>query len=231
MLLSELLESLSLVELSQLAVSGESTRAIPIDMYPIVITHINSALSQLYSKFPLKHRQVIIQQYAHIANYVLHDRYARSNTTSTETYKYIMDSEFDIFTNDVISVDRVFNENGDEVSLNNADDYYSVFTRVYNVIQTPYPEDENAWTVIYRASPTKIDVNIEDPSTVEVEFPPHMLEALSAYVAHKALSTINPDASSTAIGKFLRLCEDMDKYGLYNRDFNTNLKLWRNGWV
>jgi len=233
MLLSTVFDRLTTIELSQLAVGGEEEGAIEESNYPKILTAINGALNQLYIRFPLKLQEVMIQQFDHISNYTLHTDFAQSNTASTEVYKYINDYAAEPFTDDVIKVELVYNEIGVELPLNDPDDHYSVFTPQYNVLQIPYPDAANAVSVVYRATPTLL-VTTSTDLTVDVPIPPQMIEPLIAYTAHLIFGAGNIGGSEDAsayLAKYLRLCEDLEKYGAFNVTRNTNLKLWRNGWV
>lgn len=230
MQLSEIFDDLSYLDLNQLGIGGDLEGGIQSENFPKVISAINLAANSLYSKFPLRKVQIAIQQYDHITSYILDRKYAFSNDESTETYKYIIDSPYEPFNNDVIYVDKVFNEIGEELPLNDNDFYYSIFTPKYNVVQVPYPDAENALYVEYRATPVKIETDNTD-LTVNVEIPEHLREAMLFYVAHKLYAPIDPNLSVGYFNKYTEFCNQVDYYGLVNRDMNTNLKLERNGWV
>jgi len=236
MILSEIFDHLTYGELSQLAIGGNNTDGIKEADYKAIVGHINLALTELYKRFPLKLNSVAIQLYDHITNYKLHSDYAITNESSTETYKYIIDSPYYPFTDDVLMIERVINENAEELPLNDTNEYYSLFTPMYNVVQVPYPDLDNAIEVQYKAAPTKIDTTVDgfDPDTTEVVIPNHMLEPLLTYVAYRIYTgnKLNKGSDiSNLYSKFNALCAEIDYKGLVNKDINTNLNFWRNGWA
>jgi len=228
MQLNNIFNRLTDIELSQLSIGGADEDGITEHDYPKIITAINAGMEQLYIRFPLKLQEIMIQQFDHITNYKLHSDFALSNTASTEPYKYINDYAPDTFTDDVIKIELVYNEIGVEVPLNDADDHYSFFTPEFNILQIPYPDAVNAASVVYRAMPTLIS-RTETDTTTEVAVPPTMVEPLIAYTTHLLVN--DQEDKQTFLAKYLRLCEDLEKYGSFNVARNTNLKLWRNGWV
>jgi len=222
MLLSEIFNHLSDGELSQLALGNGDLQEIEAKNYRKLINYINLGLTELYKRFPIKIKEVVVQQYDHIATYYLHTKYAQTNTASTETYKYIVDYVADPFDGQVFNIEAVFDEDGQEVPLNDEELLYSIFTPQYNAIQVPYPELENALSVSYRSGPTKIDTSTTDIYNTEVDVPEYLLEPLLTYIAYKAYAGANYSNGQEGVNiysKFLAQCNDVDRFGLTNKDF------------
>ena len=228
MLLSDILESLQYGELSQVSASNFNLNEDK-DRKRI-ISNINLGLTEIYKRLPLKLKEVIIQQYPHIATYELLDKF--SQTKGTETYKYIEDSSYDEFhESEVIRVDQIYTEDREEIPLNNDRAIYSIFTPTANSLQIPYPEEENAISVIYKAKPKTISVDA--PNSTYVEIPDFLLEPLLTYVASRFLMTVNSETNDTPnyFAKFEGLIQNINMLGLVNKDNFSNEKVYYDGWV
>jgi len=233
MRLSEIFEHLTSGELSQLALGVGDNGEIAPESYPKLISSVNLGLLELYKRFPVLEKQVIIQQYDAITQYQLLYKYAESNTESSEDPKYIVDTVLDPFLEDVLKIEQVYNELGEEIPLNNSEDDDSYFTPYVSTLQVPQPDSENATTILYRAAPEKILVAGLDPFEEEVAVPYQLLEALLFYVAARAHSSIaaGSPADVTYLTKFENACAQVERFGLSQVENNSNVKPEREGWV
>lgn len=246
MLLSDLFEQLSAGEMSQLSKGGPHTHGVQPENYYKVIPHINLALIEIYKRFPLKLSEVIIQQYDHIQTYYLRSKYAETNVASTEPVKYIIDSVFQPYEDDLLRIDKVINEDGQELYLNQEDSshpdsltYWSVHTPSFDSVQVPYPEKENQMSVIYRACHPKISVGTcddpIDPSLIEVNVPNALLEGLLLYVGGRVNLNRGTEISlaegQTFMTKFEHSIKTVETLNLTNSVDTENRKLKNNGWV
>lgn len=232
MLLSEFFDYLIYGDLSHLAVNSLGEEGIKIADQPKIITNINLGLISLYTRFPLRTAEIHIQLYDHIDTYFLHDDYAQTNTASAEVYKYLLDTSSQPFTNNVLKIDNVYDEVGDEYPLNDPIQSASVFTPDYNSIQVPFAASENAISVVYRAAPDRLITRGQDPTLVTVPIPYYLTDALLAYVANKIFSGMgrNQDAGIFRTIYNSQVLE-IDNRGLTYDETVLNEKLWRSGWV
>ncbi len=234
MFLSDLFDQLAVGELSQLCIGDADGIGIQACDYAKILPHINLGLLELYKRFPLRAQEVIIQQYDQIQLYELNSKYAVSNTESLEPIKYIMDSEYQPFKDNVLKIEKVFNEQGEELYLNDFDQYWSYQIQSYNTIQVPYPEKENAFVVTYRAGPDKIELTGLNPSIQEVPVPPAMLDALLYFIGSRVYSNMNSDNNAEGnnyMQKFELACKKIEELNLVQKRSNENLKLDGLGWV
>lgn len=239
MKLSELFDLLSHGEFRRFAIGGSEESGIQPKDYPKVLTHINLGLTEIYKRFPMKTKQVTIQQFPQISNYILHERYAESNTESTEPVKYIMDSIFKPFSDsdEVLAIDSVYKEDGSAYVLNDGADKYSIFTPTFNTVSVPYADSNNAMTVVYRAGHPSLKLLDSDVNCLaqDVEISGTHLEALLQYINGRMLSTQGtPEAMNEGIlasQRFQASCSLIGDNGLYTAERTTNEKLENNGWV
>lgn len=192
MLLSDLFDRLATGELSQHKYG--KTGAILVGDHPALINQLNIALTNLYAYFPLREKEVIIQQHETITEYQLDTKYAQSNIDSVEPIKYILDS-VNPFLDDVLRIEAVFDGEGTEVPLNNATRTDSWFTPSWDSLQIPAPVDGNVAAIVYRAKHTKI-ASDADVST-EVLIPTCLEEALQAYIASRCFVSLGNQASAS----------------------------------
>ena len=243
MKLSDLFDQLAYGELSQLSMGGREGSGILESDYHLVVPHINLGLTELFKQFPLKQEEVFIQQYDHIQIYYLDSKYSErykpeiwvgEGTDPIDKY-YIMDSEHEPFNDNVLQVERVFNEDGQEYYFNDRNEPYSVLTPSYNSIQIPYPMNENVMNVIYRASHPKIELKGLDPDKQEVDLPLSHLEPLLLYVAARVHS-VQPSLEGQNDGnayyaKFKESIRQLHELALVNKDATTHERLYESGWV
>lgn len=234
--LQDIFEQLTYGELAQLSVGGADTGGIQVKDYPKVISHINMGLTALYTRFPLRIKELTLQQHEQITLYKLDYAFAQSNTESTEAIKYIIDTANAPFLDDVLRINTAFDELGNEVQINDEDSNTSIFTPDYDTIQIPYPINTSAYFFTYRARHPKIPLDTLDPASVNVDIPIYLLEALLTYVVGRVLTskggTDGLTESGTYLNKFEALCRQVEEHNLMNSSSSeTNTKLDDNGWT
>lgn len=232
MLLSEIFEHLHDAELSQLNLGIEGIEE---QHYPKIIRYINLGLIELYKKFDLRTRELILQMHDNITEYWLTYDFAESNVGGAEPVKYIMDgSDPSPFADDVLQVSTIWRENGDQLPLNDANRDESVFTPEDKMVQIPTPIDGDVLSIIYRTYPTKIDQSTTDLPTIIVDLPEHLLTALFAYVGYRAHLGFPEGETSKASNFFARfrgICQTSIDEGIINRNETSNQRLDDGGWA
>jgi hypothetical protein len=243
MFLSDLFDQLTFGEISQLNKGGEhNNQGVQPQDYPKVIPHINLALIEIYKRFDLKLSEVVVQQYDHIQLYYLRSKYAQTNTASTEPIKYIMDSIYQPFQDDLLRIEKVIDEEGKELYLNQEDSnfldsnkYWSVKTPVFDGVQIPQPEKENQFIVTYRASHPLIPIKGVDPDTTEVNIPNALLEGVLLYIGGRVNLNRGTELSlaegQTFMTKFELSMATVQRLNLVNTVDTLNQKLDKNGWA
>ena len=230
MLLSELKEYLAYGELSQLHPGALFTDD---DQVAKLISHVNLGLIELYKRFPMKTSEVVIQLAQHITEYTIHSSKAESNMplNGNPVYYYVKDSVYYPYRDDLLSIVEVFNEDGMEIPLNDKNMRYSLFTTGHNVIQHPYPENENVITVVYKCIAPKLA--LDSPGETEVDIPAQFIEPMLNYITYRMFAAINmnsPEATNY-YAKFEASCALINNLGLSHRPSNTNMRLENSGWV
>lgn len=235
--LTELFDHLANGEYSQHYLGGSNTGIIKEENYRRIIPHINLGLTEIYKRLPIKVKEVTVDLHEHISRYVLHSDYAFTNTTSTKPIKYISDSKFYPFTNDVLQIDRVFNEIGEELYVNDGNQNYSVYVPEYNVVQHPYPDSNNTIEVTYKASHFKIPSTISeiDADKLELEIPDTIIEPLLHYVGGRSqigLQAENPsNQSHLHTSKYEQSLNKIESLNMFRTPQWSNHKLEDKGFI
>ena len=234
MLLCDIFDQLTYGELRNLELGGVDADGMDPINYTEVIPHINLALLELYKRFPLKTNELILRQHDQIQRYLLHSDYAVTNVESTQPIKYIHDSRFDPFTDDVLKIERIYNEDGEELYNDEFNEFWSIHIPAYNMVQIPWPEKENNLLVVYQASPAPVPFDITVPGEVEVHIPPPLLEPLLAYVGGRMQTSRGGEAvqeGNNYMAKFEASIQNVSNLNLLNKVNHRNNKLDCNGWV
>ena len=231
MLLKELYSRLALGELSQHTL-GQSGSIKESD-YPKIINHLNTGLTNIYSYFPIREREVVIQQFDHITEYRLNSIHALTNP-DLEAEKYIMDSDASPFLDDVLRIEAAYTEIGERIPLNDENQQLSWYTPAWDTIQIPYPDNENASFIMYRAKHPEIPIDA-DPDT-EIFLPPCLEEALQAYIASRCFVALGNAASAglaTYYGsRYDQQIVHVERHNLLQSgDSDSNVKLTQKGFV
>lgn len=240
MTLTDVFDQLSAGELSQFFIGninegglGDDTGIVPED-YKRIIPLVNLGIIELHKRFQLKLCTVIIQLKPGKTKYRLVSKNSyRSNDPTSE--KFIMDSPYEPFEDNIIEITQAHNEKGDELFLNVENGIWSIYTPEYNLVECPYPDGQNAISITYSAHPKAIPKDITDLSTVDLQLPPIFLEALVMYIGSRLYSGLSVDGDNgntqAYLQRFENSCVTLRKLNSsegFNR-INTNLE--RNGWV
>ena len=160
-----------------------------------------------------------------------------------------MDSAYAPFQDDVLRIEKIIDEDGQELYLNQEDDEwesnalrpnaettFSVYTPEFDAVQIPYPDADNQFIVHYRADHPKIAATVDiDPTAIEVIVPPALLEGLLLYVGGRVNLNRGTELSlaegQTFMTKFEHSIKTVENLNLRPTVDTTNRKLDRNGWV
>lgn len=248
MKLIEVFNQLTYGELSQLALGGGEMGKIGEADYPKLLSHINLGLIDLYKRFFLKEGTLVLQLQRDQAIYPLSSRFAVANAKSRETVRYILDSAAAPFRDDINKVERVYTDDGHELSLNDHVDHYALRTPALNVLQVPLDIVNDVTTLPYHLKTTKLravyraahpqlvqPVGYFDPARVGMELPYSHLQALLLFVAsriHNPVGMTNEfHAGNNYAAKYEAECARLEQANLEIDEGASHDKLRRNGWV
>ena len=193
MKLTELFTSLALGELANSSYVELNQLELNKNQLHRVINAINQGLTLIHTHLPLRHNQIVIQIHDNIGTYYLDSRYAQSNTNSTAAIKFIMDTAFNPFKDDILNILGVFNLEGQQYPLNDQYAIGSLFTPDYNSLMIPLAMWKNhkvpynivdKLVIVYQADHPKIPLNEPLSSQMEIHLSPIYQSMLQAYVDH-----------------------------------------------
>ena len=207
---------------------GELTNVSWDKKIPALISYINQALTDLYTKFPLMEKQVVIQQYPQISMYVLTRDFARTNIKSQQLHKYILDTPFEPFEEDVLQITGIYNEHGMPVPYNDTNNPFSYHLVSYNTVQIPNANENESTFITYKARHRYIEPTTEDMEQ-EVFLPSCLEEAVCTYIAYKALvsigSTDTVQLAQLYLQRYEQLCDTVKSQNILNNYIlPTNIK-------
>ena len=239
MTLLELFRDLTYGELSQLALGNlipdESESEPDAKSYAHLISHINLGLTELHKRYLLSAKEIYVEQYDHILTYQLHSDFAATNTESAEVYKYILDTAENPFRDDILKIEMVFNEIGEELFLNKRVEEDSLFTPTHTSIQLPSALFCNTLAVQYRANHPKLDFTYGmDPSEIEILLPDSLKLALLYFIANRAFGVQNTDQgqhASVYFKKYEEACMKFELFGLDIQPEAENQNFDERGWI
>jgi hypothetical protein len=240
MTLKDIFRDLSYGELQGLAIGN----LIPDDnesepdpkSYKQIMSHINRALTKIYSRFLLSSKETYIEQSEAIAEYILDARYAQSNLDSPILLadRYIADSSAYPFKDDVLKIEQCYDEVGNILFLNDPTEDMSLYTPSFRSLQMPYPNEFNVIAVQYRAShPRLVYTPDQDADEILVAVPESLYEALLYYVAYRASPQPigGVDGAQTFLQLYEQACQAVEKQGLYIQAETANWRFDAKGWV
>lgn len=234
MKLSEFFTLLTYGELNNLKVGGKDVGGIYPKTSDEVLTYIRQGLTDLHSRFALKHNEVVIDLRDEVTSYLLTYDHAQSNTTTTAD-QWIADTPEKPFQEDIILIEEAFNEAGEELSVNKDNDLTGIFTPQYNVVHYLTPVLGNSLSILYKANHKKIDLSVDTPNNIELEIPYQLIRPLAIYVASMAHTAVgSPEGIQlgfTKMQEYEAACLQIEVFGTIHKESWINDRVGENGWV
>lgn len=231
--LKELTERLALGELKNTSAIDDADPSQLKEQHRLMVTnHLNIGLTNLYSKFILLEKELLLRTQIPITHYYLRKEFARSNSTVVP-YKYIDDTVCGEYTEDLIKVLKVYNEMGEELYVDDDEQHESIFTPQYDCLQITGVHLGSMFSVIYQARhPVMKGTN----PCQEIKLPFFFEEAIQAFVASKVLSHMNGQEHSAKGQEYMALyngiCAEAEMRDMVrNSVTTTNTKLEKRGFV
>ena len=211
MKLGELFKELSVGELSNLAMSKDGSGTIVDKHHTKLIVYLNTALLEIYTRFPLITKELLIAQTEHITNYHLKRQFALSSN-SDQPHKYIIDINGEPYDGICLRIMSVSDLLGGFIPLNDESDSRSYFTPQPNILQIPYPINGNVTSVTYQTNhPVILSEGITDgwdKLDQDIEIPLFLKGALIHHIAYSVYSHMNGQEQQIKAQEYITLFED-----------------------
>lgn len=234
MLVSDLFTRLSYGPFSNLSIGMDGSGTIADATKPKIITHLNDALTQLYSRFVLSEDDLLINQDDGIRYYHLTPEFAASNVDAPlGQVQYIVDTPEDPFTGNVIKVLVVRDQYGREMDLNDPTGSNPIYTPQPLLLQVPSPELDAPLGVVYQASHPLIGIS---DYAAKISVPRVLEPALISHIAYQVYSNMNSSESSAKASEHLSIyesvCSSIEDKDLVNNTYSmSNVRFEKRGWV
>lgn len=232
----ELFRRLSFGELSNLSIANGGQGQLAEEKHPQMIQYTNEGLLQIYSRFLLKEKNLILEQSEHVINYHLMREYSVSSNSAEVRHRYIVDCAESPFTEDVIKILAVYDTYGCQLPLNDLENPKSLFTPQPNTLQIGTPVDGIQLALMYQA---RHRVLHDTPDTImeqEITLPFFLEGALQNFVGYKTYSHMNGRENIIKGNEYLAAyeatCVNVEQRDLVNQSFHTShSKLEQRGFV
>ena len=210
-------------ELKQLGIGGyEEYKAIQEKDYPEIISHLNLALMNLYTRFPLLEKELVLETRPDQQLYVLSSKYAEPN----EGW-YIQGA----YNDDLIRINSAYL--GDtELPINDEYSATGIYLPSYNSIQIPFATGSEEISIIYRAKPEKVPLDLE----YEIPLPEVLTEALLVFIEYRIRKSMGGEQGTVlgqqALQMYEMFCGEIERKNILNNaDNSVCIRARERGWV
>lgn len=231
MVLNDLLLELAVGELSNLAFA--KTGVIDEAAHKKVVSAVNTALNDIYSRILLSQKEVLIRTLDWKSLYYIRKEHALMDPT-VGPLKYILDTPTNPFTGDLVKVLGACNEVGDPLPMNDAEQYASVFLPAFDSIQFNHPGADQVFSVAYQALHPKLVAEGEDYLTQPLFVPAMLMDMVRMKTASTLLAPMGGQAETTKAQMLDAKYEARHDSLVFKNEVgdtsvSTNVKLMRRG--
>jgi hypothetical protein len=232
MTVDELFTNLSLHELSNLSMGDSGEGEISERHKPKVIFQTNNGLLDLYTRFILKEKGLLIEQREGKTTYPLSSQFAESNWDGHSDPRPFINDIGEPFTDDLLKVIGVTDGFGRDLPLNDRGNPDSLFTPTTKVLQVPRAVPGVVLSLTYQAKHPPLTL---DEMETELELPEVLFSALTAFIAWKIYSGMNTqEAMAIAQGHhdtYENECASVTQDDTVNTSISTTSIVFRQrGW-
>lgn len=184
---NEILKRLATGELQTMkfAETGEIVDASSVEN---VVSKINDGLRDLYTRFLLSKREIVIQTSPTLLHYYLRPEFMASSGSS-QPIKYILNGDYPDFDGRIAKILDIYDGFGRQLFINKSQEPLSVFTPEYDCIQITANHETEQFYVIYQA--LHPIVNSNNVENTPINLPPSLEYPLTLLVASKVYSDMN----------------------------------------
>lgn len=182
MIAQEFINIVKYSELANLAVK---------DNVNAILAFLNLGMIELYTRFPIKVEEYIIELQENTTIYEMPDNFMYALSAYGEVPKN---------TPELVH----------PIAINEEDDPYSIFFPDWNTVQIPAVADGSYVSIIYVAKPTTVT---SENLTEELELPDTLIDALASYIGYRAHLGVSGNAQAENNSHWLRFERNCVKAG------------------
>lgn len=222
MLLQEVFDQLACSELNNINVVDQTTKLVTPDKYRVVATAVNAGLTALHTRFLLRKGELTLVLQPDRTTYQLVSRSVIPAGAEASDAKYILPAAD--FRDNLLKIQQVFDDKGQELGINNHSEYFSVREINYDTIEVPsdfyHKRDVRELKVVYRQDHKMIPACCEglDPECYGLTLPRTHLWALCLFVAARMHIPIGLQDATYSGNSFMALytaeCVRLDNAGM-----------------
>lgn len=211
MLLQEVFDQLQTSELNNIYVVDQKTKKMLPDKYSAVATAVNAALTQLHTRFLLRTGELTVELRPKQTIYPLQSRCVIGKDGIATDAKFLQPSAD--FRDNLLKIQQVFDDKGQELGINNHTEYFSVRESSYDTLVVPIDffdkHDVKSLRVVYRQNHKMIPACCEglEPDCYGLSLPRSHLMALCLYVAARMHVPIGLQDATYSGNSFMALYE------------------------
>ena len=193
-----------------------------------IVGYINLALIALYNRFQLATEEAIVTLRPDLIKTVY-------TLSSVDTDVKVAGQAMRV--DDFMSIVCAYNENGSQISVNDDNDPFSIYTVAYNQVQIPLLEERSYVSIVYRRNPklvTFVDVGQGNAQEAEVELPLQLLEPMLHYIGYRAHGSVDGSIqaeTNTHYTRFVAACNQAEAMGIITADDVVNNSIYSKGFV
>lgn len=146
------------------------------DDYEALIAFLNLGLVELYTRFPIKVEEHIIELFENTTEYEMPDNFM----VALSAYGEVPDE---------------LPENVAPVAINEESDPYSIFFLDWNTVQVPAVANGSYISIIYIAKPKTV-INSAEGLARELELPAPLIDTLASYIGYRAHLGVRGDGQA-----------------------------------
>lgn len=236
--LQECLDRLARGKISNLSLCerGEVKEA----FIPKVIDAVNDGIIKLYSAFPIKEKELLVELLEGKTNYELTSEHSWRNQDMTVDPQdfdhwnyYIIDTDENPFEDDILQILEIWDDLERKRPLNDPDSPLSVFTPERNLIIVNQAIKGRVLNIVYRA---KHALLTEDDLETEIDIPEILYSPLMSYAAYSLHNDLNTENAVSNGSKYFteyqNAINEINLLGLFTPDkLISDFKFIKRGWV
>lgn len=242
--MAEVVDLLVDCELSNLLYVDSDNKALNTAKLPALVRSINQGVLELHKRFNLKIGTITIDLDKERHRYYLRPQFQTGNKPDgVDAVKYIRAGDDKLWPRSILKVERVFDQAGCELTLNEQGSLESLMTPSDDILQVSdwflqkYPT--TSLKLEYRMAPKKqlLCEDFQDEwDCLDVDIPYTHLQALVYFVAMRSHSSIGFQANTASeynnySQKYEIECQALSTLGLQNDPQGRNDRLVRGGWA
>lgn len=241
MFISEVLDHLTMAELSQHKYGGYAEGVMQDEYIPRVVGIINQGLRDINQHVNICRDNTLVRLLPYRTDYQMDKAYAQTNTDSAvdASKRYILDSptrKFDYAFRRIVSVAPFNNVGNDVYQINNRSHHWSVGIITFDTFRLPFPVGGSKVDVEYEHHPRNIQCKTRAEAELEeFTFPLDGLEALYAYVEERMTAGLSVQQDIQDDGhsgtRYSIALKRLKHSNLMAGDLRSNDNFKRNGWI